>query len=219
MPRACRGAPSAGSPSAAAATAPAPWSARGWSSPPPIASSPRRRGGSTTRRCAFEAGYEGGGAIAASGIRSFWIAPGFDLARSAKSAALDRYDYAFILLDEPIGGRTGYFGIRTPDAAGGLVTQAGYAADRPEEMTAHVGCRVLGLYEDLTLAHDCDTTIGNSGSPLFVGKGDDWRILAVSSRIVLGSNAVGVAVDARSFADDLARFIRRYDPDALTPNP
>jgi protease YdgD len=160
----------------------------------------------------FDAGYADGGALAGSRVRSFWVAPGFDYRQSAESAALDRFDYAFILLDEPIGGRTGFFGIGMPDPGGGAVTQAGYAADRPEQMTAHVGCHVLGLYEDLTLAHDCDTAIGNSGSPLFVGEGEDWSILAVSSRIVLGSNAVGVAVDARSFSEDLARFIRRYDP-------
>lgn len=50
---------------------------------------------------------------------------------------------------------------------GNRVTQAGYAHDHNQVLTAHRGCKLTGLVVDNTVEHQCDTLSGDSGSPLF----------------------------------------------------
>ena len=48
------------------------------------------------------------------------------------------------------------------------VTQAGYAHDHNQVLTAHKNCQVTSLVDDNTLEHQCDTLSGDSGSPLWL---------------------------------------------------
>lgn len=51
---------------------------------------------------------------------------------------------------------------------GDKVTQAGYAHDHNQVLTAHRACKITALIDDNTLEHQCDTLSGDSGSPLFL---------------------------------------------------
>lgn len=66
-------------------------------------------------------------------------------------------------------------------AANSEVTQAGYAHDHGEQLTAHIGCDVTGLIADNTLEHQCDTLSGDSGSPLWLQTEQGPQLVAVQS--------------------------------------
>lgn len=61
------------------------------------------------------------------------------------------------------------------------VTQAGFAHDHNQILTAHRGCQVTGLIEDNTLEHRCDTLSGDSGSPLWLETAQGPLLIAVQS--------------------------------------
>lgn len=61
------------------------------------------------------------------------------------------------------------------------VTQAGYAYDHDEKLTAHIACKVTDLFDDHTLGHQCDTLSGDSGSPLWLDTPQGPRLIAVQS--------------------------------------
>jgi len=167
----------------------------------------------------FRAGQDGESAIATSPIGSYWISPEYDYARFREASGMDGLDYAFVVLSRPIGHQSGWFSAGEPDnfvatdRRGLVVSQAGYSSDSQDLMTAHVGCRIIGtdLYEPGTIQHDCDTLSGDSGSPLFVKDGAQFRILAVESSTYAGDMPINIAVDARVFASRLASFIRKIE--------
>ncbi|MBE9607789.1 trypsin-like serine peptidase [Chitinilyticum piscinae] len=61
------------------------------------------------------------------------------------------------------------------------VTQAGYAEDHDDKLTAHRHCLVTQLRDNHTLYHQCDTLAGDSGSPLFIATTQGPRVIAVQS--------------------------------------
>ncbi|SFN19735.1 protease YdgD [Formivibrio citricus] len=61
------------------------------------------------------------------------------------------------------------------------VTQAGFASDHNQVLTAHQGCQVTALIEDNTLEHQCDTLSGDSGSPLWLVTEKGPMLVAVQS--------------------------------------
>lgn len=64
---------------------------------------------------------------------------------------------------------------------GNRVTQAGYAHDHNQWLTAHKDCLVTRVIEDNTLEHQCDTLSGDSGSPLWLNTKDGPLLVAVQS--------------------------------------
>lgn len=61
------------------------------------------------------------------------------------------------------------------------VTQAGFAHDHNELLTAHKGCMVTALVDNNTLEHRCDTLSGDSGSPLWLNTENGPMLVAVQS--------------------------------------
>ena len=74
--------------------------------------------------------------------------------------------------------------------------RAGYGLDRPHLPVLVEQCKALGSIEaGRVLIHDCDATMGDSGSPILVRRGNRLVVLAVQSSVVrLGDGAAGVAV-------------------------
>ncbi|MEM7445559.1 MAG: trypsin-like serine protease [Pseudomonadota bacterium] len=169
----------------------------------------------------FRAGHHKEGASAEADVISFWIPPGYDSDRRSGSSMDNGRDYAFMLLDEPIGDEEGYFDVHrmTVDelnlaTARGWseISQAGYSGDHADQLTAHMGCAITG-YTDLNIVqHMCDIVPGDSGSPLFIEGPQGYEIVAVNSAIYYGPRPYNIAVDSRAFAGDLDRYINRYDP-------
>ncbi len=61
------------------------------------------------------------------------------------------------------------------------VTQAGFAHDHNQRLTAHRDCKVTAVVEDNTLEHQCDTLSGASGSPLWLETEQGPLLVAVQS--------------------------------------
>lgn len=61
------------------------------------------------------------------------------------------------------------------------ITQAGYAHDHNQVMTAHHGCLITALVDNNTLDHQCDTLAGDSGSPLWLETENGPLLIAIQS--------------------------------------
>lgn len=161
----------------------------------------------------FLAGYDGDSHSARAQIVSYVINP-----RYAPQADQEGEDWAFLELDWPIGDRVGFFGIHTLTAqdvsainAGtwDSLNQGGYSWDSPDRMTANQGCRVLEAHEAFGFLHECDTTHGDSGSPLFIERDGRFMIVGVDSQFVdtEKGEVANLAVDSRAFAEPLRHFL------------
>lgn len=85
-------------------------------------------------------------------------------------------DWAFLILNEPIGLKSGWFGVKPLDRLSlkrlldmeTPFVQAGYSKDKKRELTAHINCPFEGFAKGLALlVHRCDAVPGDSGSPIF----------------------------------------------------
>lgn len=61
------------------------------------------------------------------------------------------------------------------------MVQGGYSWDTGTNLSGNLDCEVVQLFRNATMAHDCDTTRGDSGSPFMVRDGDDYFVLATDS--------------------------------------
>lgn len=170
----------------------------------------------------FRAGHHKDGTGAESAVESFWIPPGYDVDRRNGGSMDNGRDYAFVLLNDPIGEGTDFFDVHrmTIDELNLAsarswteINQAGYSGDHEDQLTAHMGCEITGFTDLNVIQHMCDIVPGDSGSPLFIERDDgSYQIVAVNSAIYFGPRPYNIAVDSRAFAGDLERYINRYDP-------
>lgn len=61
------------------------------------------------------------------------------------------------------------------------VTQAGFAEDHDDALTAHRGCSITKLRSNNTIYHRCDTLSGDSGSPIWVETAHGPLLIGVQS--------------------------------------
>ncbi len=111
-------------------------------------------------------------------------------------------DWAVLVLDAPLRApvlplHPGAPPERTPLMLGG------YQADRPEQIMADTGCRILGTVRG-TITHDCAGTRGASGGPLLAEIGGRWQVMGVASR-VRRDMALGEAASTAGVQRFLAR--------------
>jgi protease YdgD len=88
-------------------------------------------------------------------------------------------DWAIIQLDRDLGDTYGWMGVKS--ATSSQVTLVGYSGDFQNGQTAgvHVGCWIRETVSDLYY-HDCQTTRGSSGGPMFVQEGDSAFVVALN---------------------------------------
>jgi protease YdgD len=100
-------------------------------------------------------------------------------------------DWAFMLLDQPLGDRYGtipWIPLSVDeliDDYAGQMVMVGYSGDYPRDRPAtsagaHLGCSVVGTYEG-SIAHDCDTFGGSSGGPILTWIDDQAYIVGLNS--------------------------------------
>ena len=168
----------------------------------------------------FQAGLHKGEVVAESAIESFWIAPEYRSKDLESIGEMSKSDYAFVLLEQPIGDQVGYFSVHELTARDlreamtrrwQVLIQAGYSGDTDDQLTAHLDCGITS-YDEATVQHDCDIMSGDSGSPIFFKVEDSYTIIAVNSAVFGGADPYNLAVDSRAFSADLARYLQRYDP-------
>ena len=161
----------------------------------------------------FLAGLNGPNTVARARVVDHLIAPGYEPVAHDETNTVNGEDWGFLVLDRPIDRYAGMLEIYPVSAtelssavAGGWypLSQAGYSWDSPEYLTGHLGCRLVQVNGDNTVLHECDTTQGDSGSPIFAELPDGrYGIIAVDSQFFHeadGKRTSYMAVDARAFA-------------------
>lgn len=127
----------------------------------------------------------------------------------------DPLDWAFLRLDRPLGDVVGWVEPRAIKrdigqrrTLGVRLSQGGYSWDTGENLSGHTGCRIVGLYDDNTFAHECDTTQGDSGSPFLVELDGRWAVVGSDStyRRVPDGPVINIAVGSEAWIDHFADF-------------
>ena len=115
-------------------------------------------------------------------------------------------DWALLRLDRPIGVEVGYLGvipvaaINADEALLIPLYQAGFSWDTGMNLSGNVGCQILRLDGANMLRHNCDTTHGDSGSPIMIRRGEEFYIIATESRFDFNPYVPAESVSTRADA-------------------
>jgi protease YdgD len=156
---------------------------------------------------------ENGGATARG--THYLVSPRYNYMLFSTTDEIDGLDWALIRIDQPLGERLGFAGVRNITGAGletaraASLYQGGYSWDTGETIHGNVNCHIVQTHPDNTFAHECDTTRGDSGSAFLVRNGQRFDVVGVDSNF--RSNPDGpfiyIAVSAASFQPSVADFI------------
>lgn len=87
--------------------------------------------------------------------------------------------------------------------ANDIFVQAGYSRDRPHILTRHHNCSIVGFSnKDRVALHECDTTFGDSGSPILLQPNGSFHVVAAHVAIHNRSGK-GVPVTGKAFHERL----------------
>ena len=175
--------------------------------------------GGRIKALTFRAGASGAVDSGHAGISAYLIAPDYQSGDMPPHGG-NGNDWAILTLDRPLGADVGYLAPLLLDkpaldaiASGDFrVSQAGYSWDTGDRLSGHRDCRVLAAYNDGSLIHDCDSTRGDSGSPLITRHDGAWRLVALDSRFWRPQPpyedfaSSHLAVDTRAFAGGLRQL-------------
>lgn len=150
--------------------------------------SPRNRHFVEPDQVQFMQGYDRGRFSARAEVRSYRVGPGYD----PQARGPGREDWAVLLLARSLRGPTLPVFTREVEPRTPLLL-GGYQQDRPEELLADTGCRLLDRLPGILL-HDCAGTRGASGAPLLVRDGRGWAVAGIASRVA-PNMALGQAVE------------------------
>lgn len=153
----------------------------------------------------FETGFDlPGGPVTARVIDAF-VSPQWDPVRFSGTDEIDGTDWALLRIDRPLGRTIGQVGIRglvdTAGRRGALreaLYQGGYSWDTGAHLSGNAGCHMTRIYNDGTMAHDCDTTRGDSGSPFMVREGNNYFVVATDSNFRSNPNGPFIYIAVRS---------------------
>jgi len=135
----------------------------------------------------FETGADLPGGPRTARITDFLMGEEWNEARFSGGIDYDGTDWALLRIDTPLGGELGYVSVRdlTPAQSGealrARIWQAGYSWDTGENLSGNEDCRILEIHDGNTMAHDCDTTRGDSGSPFMIEENGRWYVVATDS--------------------------------------
>ena len=159
----------------------------------------------------FVGGYRRGEYLAHAKVARFDLAPGAEVGPQDPRYH-PRHDWAVLTLETELAGALGAMPVRDMAPAGESaeqttpsLMQVGYSQDKAHILTAHRGCRLLGWTADRTrVTHDCDATLGDSGSPILAVEGGMYRLVAMHVAVrTRGGRTLGVAIPAASFLSAL----------------
>lgn len=159
----------------------------------------------------FLAGYDQGEYEAHSKITKIEHAP--TLEQNSRAKRIDIVsDWMILTLEQPLGQR---FGIVKPAPRplrpGMALKTAGYGMDRAHLLTGDLDCTVVTAPAPGTppaIAHNCETTHGNSGGPLLVEQdGELWLagIITSGSKLPTGQ-WIGYGFDVSVVRERIARM-------------
>lgn len=168
----------------------------------------------------FQAGATGGQFAGDARIIAGIVAPDYDPADAAPGQG-NGHDWAILRLDRALGQEVGFLPVHVLSQAeiaqtnrdGLIVSQAGYSWDTGDNLSGHVGCRLTEVYADGSVLHECDTTNGDSGSPILLQIDGAYQIIAVDSQFFDPedkNNAFAsgnLAVDSRVFIKNVVNAL------------
>lgn len=167
-------------------------------------------------RGVFRTAYDRNGGPLEARVIDYFVSPAWDDERFSSTDDLDGTDWALLRIDRPLGDELGHVGVRELVRDGGRqgalraeLFQAGYSWDTGAHLSGNIGCNMVTVYNDDTMAHDCDTTRGDSGSPFMVREGNEYFIVATDSNFRSNPDGPMIYIAARSeawaqYVDDFA---------------
>ena len=182
-----------------------------------------RRTGNWLPPCAlhFLAGYQRSNYLAHSLVVSFKLSGG-EIMRRQGPPTDPAQDWAILTLAEDLGTVANALPSALLDPAlmrsyqqqGGVFLQAGYSRDRPHMLTLNRPCKLAGFVRSARIVrHTCDTTFGDSGSPILLERNGRYYIVAVLVGIDK-TTGKGIAVTGTAFHDHLEAL----EPPSITGN-
>jgi protease YdgD len=135
----------------------------------------------------FVAGYQRDAYLIHSPVASYERSHHFDLAvgATARNAVTD---WAVLTLEKPIGRQAGWLGLRRLEdkllqrlrRGKARALQAGYRRGWTHIMTANLNCAISGFFQGRNgILHSCDISKGDSGSPLLVLDGGEFKVVGL----------------------------------------
>ena len=156
----------------------------------------------------FVAGYKRGNFLAHSLVSEYAI--GGKPPAAGQGEPDPATDWAVLTLERDIGSAVGYLAVLELSASIAAkmgankwpAVQAGYGERRPHILSRHDGCRIFGtVASGRLIAHACEASKGDSGSPILVRRGKTYYLLAVHvAQFDVGSTRMGLAVPASALA-------------------
>ncbi len=170
-------------------------------------------GGTIDARATFETAFGRKDMITGAQVTAYYMSPDRARDRSQNEEAAGT-DWVLLRIDQPLGDFAGILGVRGlaghyGEAVPSLtVLQGGYSWDTGANLSGNLRCAFLAVEAANKVIHNCDTTHGDSGSPLLVRDGDAYFIVATDStfRTVPGEPAVNVAARTDAWIGYLADF-------------
>jgi protease YdgD len=157
------------------------------------------------RELHFVAGYRRGEYLAHARGRAVEVAPDYRY-QAAPTLAEVAEDWAIVRLDQALAIRPIPLRVLPADGAlDGRLQRAGYSQDRAHLLSIHDGCHLRAMPAGgRVLLTDCDSTSGDSGSPLLLRQGDQAWLVGVTAAVLdEGAREGGLAVHATAFIDRL----------------
>ena len=158
----------------------------------------------------FLAGYRGGEFLGHSLVVSYTLS---GLAEPPPTGPGEDpvADWAVLVLAEDLGNRAGFVSVAPFNPAlfqeyqqqGGSLLQAGYSRDSAHTLTLNKPCRPTGfLAGGKLMLHQCDTTFGDSGSPILLELNGSFTVVAMVTGID-PTKSRGYALTSMAFYDYL----------------
>jgi V8-like Glu-specific endopeptidase len=152
----------------------------------------------------FSAGLRRDKRIGHARARCVRFADGYRFQDRLRPSAIGK-DYAFIVLDQPIGAEPVHLIAPELPEPGMTVTHAGYGRDRRFLLVAHHACTISAIRNN-QLYTDCDTNHGQSGGPLLVERDGDFFVAGVMSTAIGGTHNRAAAITEASIDRDAIRM-------------
>lgn len=116
-------------------------------------------------------------------------------------------DYAFIVLNNGLGDKTGFFGIESSISVGTTMFTAGYPQDKGGK-AMYMSQGEIKKVEADRVYYDADTIGGQSGSPVYIKKNGKIYIVAIHTVGTNSPNEIGATNGGRRINASLCAWLR-----------
>jgi protease YdgD len=171
----------------------------------------------------FVAGYAKGEYVAHSRASRYTVSPGFNGGKGATQANIP-YDWAIIILQDPIGAEHGFLDIheslRPLTKAGARprveleshnIITAGYPGDRSHVLSLEENCKITSAQaRGSVLITNCTAIKGDSGGPILQKPNDQWVLIGLNVASLRGlEKRASVGLSALAFRRAYGAVLRQ----------